>query len=197
MVSKNFLKKVYNLWSTIYDPILDKLFPFDRKKLIDKLKLSTDSKVLEIGVGTGLNLPYYPSFMKEVIGIDISPGMLKKAQEKQTQAKVKLIEADASDMPFLDNYFSHALSSFVLRVSPDAKKTLLELSRVLKPEAKLVVLDQFKAKSWLSYPIKLGLGFGRDFQLEELINQSPFKILNKYKLSKLSNTFIVVLQNNK
>ena len=67
----SYVKKLYSFWSIIYDPILDKIFKFDRKIVIEELKLFPPDEIIEVGVGTGLNLPYYPSYVY-VTGIDFS-----------------------------------------------------------------------------------------------------------------------------
>ena len=65
---QKYLQVCYFFWARIYDSVLDKLFKFDRKKVIRALNAKPNHKILEVGIGTGLNLPYYPKCT--VYGID-------------------------------------------------------------------------------------------------------------------------------
>lgn len=71
-------------------------------------------KILEVGVGTGRNIPYYPP-QAEVIAIDLSSKMLEKAKKKLnlTKAKVTLIEADVQNLPFPSQFFDSGIATFV------------------------------------------------------------------------------------
>ena len=68
----------YTFWAIIYDLILDRIFPFDRKRILKQIK---GRNIVELGVGTGLNLPYYPKWCV-VAGVDTSYAMLKRAKKK-------------------------------------------------------------------------------------------------------------------
>ncbi len=73
-MQEGHLKIVYKLWALVYDSVLDKFFNFDRRKAVALLQLKKGQKVLELGVGSGLNLQYYPRYVK-VYGVDISKEM--------------------------------------------------------------------------------------------------------------------------
>jgi len=108
---KKYLQAVYSLWAGVYDSVIDKLFSFDRKKVVDRLCVKKKDKVLEVGVGTGLNLPYYPQCT--VYGIDFSKAMLAKAKKKKSKAKVVLKKMDAAKMSFPAKYFDKVLMTCV------------------------------------------------------------------------------------
>lgn len=98
-------------------------------------------KVLEVGVGTGRNLKYYPASCS-VIGIDISAGMLEKARKKARGTKnVTLLIMDAEYLEFPDNSFDYVVTTFVLCSIPDPVKALKEMRRVLKPSGELIALE--------------------------------------------------------
>ena len=200
---KNYLRFVYSIWSRIYDHAIDKLFYFNRSKLIKALKLKRNDRILEIGVGTGLNLPHYPAGVS-VTGIDFSKSMLSKAKQKKTKAKIILKHADAAKLPSKVNSFDKALATYVLRVAPNPKSILKEVARVTKRRSKFVVLDQFKSKKLVTRsltsfyePIQLILGWGRNYDLEELIKDTPWKVRSRKKFGKMPNTRIVILENRK
>jgi len=81
MTSGTYTKAVYTLWAKIYDPIVDKLFHFNRKRAVDKLKTKKSDNILEIGVGTGLNLPYYDEC--KLTGIDFSKNAVRKCERRK------------------------------------------------------------------------------------------------------------------
>ncbi len=102
--------------------------------------------VLEIGVGTGKNIPYYPDEIK-LTGIDLSPGMLKRAKQlldKKQQDRVTLKEMDAQDMDFPDNHFDDLVATFVFCSVPDPILGLKEALRVTKSGGKLYLLEHMK-----------------------------------------------------
>ncbi|MFH5885940.1 class I SAM-dependent methyltransferase [Halalkalibaculum sp. DA3122] len=102
--------------------------------------------VLEIGVGTGKNIPYYPEDI-EITGIDLSSGMLKRAKkllaEKQKD-HVTLKEMDAQNMDFPDNHFDDAVATFVFCSVPDPILGLKEALRVTRPGGQLHLLEHMK-----------------------------------------------------
>ena len=112
---KGYLQGVYGFWSLMYDSIIDKIFAFDRGSAVEALKLKKGENVLEIGVGTGLNLPFYPSKVK-ITGIDFSKAMLSKAAKK---GKFELKAMDAEKMTFKVKSFDKVLTTYVLRLAPE------------------------------------------------------------------------------
>ena len=105
----------------------------------------TGHQALEVGVGTGKNLPYYPREV-EITAIDFSPGMLKRARKKAStdDLRVALIEMDVQQLDFPDNYFDTVFATFVFCSVPDPVAGLKELKRVCKPEGKLLLLEHMR-----------------------------------------------------
>ncbi|WP_242694643.1 class I SAM-dependent methyltransferase [Pseudogracilibacillus auburnensis] len=115
-----------------------------RKDLLKNLQ----GNILEVGVGTGANLSYYPSNV-HVTGIDFSPKMLMKAYEKIDKAEVKVVlrEMDAQDMDFPDNTFDAVVSTYVFCSIPNPVKGFKEIRRVVKPEGKIVMLEHMRSEN--------------------------------------------------
>jgi ubiquinone/menaquinone biosynthesis C-methylase UbiE len=104
-------------------------------------------KVLEVGVGTGKNIPYYPGNL-DITAIDFSSKMLEKAREKKDKyaKKVTLMEMDAQNMDFPDNYFDCVFTTCVFCSVPDPVKGLSEIRRVCKPSGKIIMIEHVRSE---------------------------------------------------
>ena len=103
---------------------------------------------LEIGVGTGKNLPFYPENVR-LTGIDFSIGMLEKANAKARNfagIDIELSLMDAEKMRFTDNSFDTVLSSFVFCTVPNPLIALREALRVLKPGGAAIFLEHMRSR---------------------------------------------------
>lgn len=99
--------------------------------------------VVEIGIGSGLNLRHYPASVRSVVGVDPSPGLLARARVRAGEVSfpVELAEAAAERLPFADATFDTAVSTWSLCSIPHAEVALGEIRRVLKPGAKLLFVE--------------------------------------------------------
>ena len=180
----------YDLTSHIYEPIntlLEKPTGIRRarRELIEKAR----GRVIELGVGTGLNLPFYREDL-EVVGIDVSEGMLKKARKKKSKSRVKLAKADACSLPFPDKSFDTAVSTFFLCVVPEKGKVLSEVRRVLKPDGLILAMECSPPKNPVFRAFSRGLSAltsrltGTDFRMDvgNLLRKSGFEILEEKDL---------------
>ena len=144
----------YDIFSRFYDLVEKHLekksFSKWRKLVWEKVPLN--SKVLEVGVGTGKNMPYYPGSV-EVVGIDFSQGMLERAISRSTKypdKKIKLMKMDVTDMNFPQNNFDFVISTFVFCTVPDPISGLKEVNRVLKPKGRAIFLEHMRSTKWLN-----------------------------------------------
>lgn len=104
-------------------------------------------KVLEIGVGTGKNFPYYPPDVS-VTGIDLTPGMLRRAERRAVEldVDVDLRLGDVQTLEFPDNSFDEVVTTFVFCSVPNPVLGFKEVARVLKPGGKLLMLEHMRSE---------------------------------------------------
>ena len=101
-------------------------------------------RVLEVGVGSGLNLPLYGAGATEVIGLDASPQLLEMAREtasRVTGRSIELVEGTAESMPFDDASFDTVVVTWTLCSIPNASAALREMRRVLEPSGRLLFVE--------------------------------------------------------
>ncbi len=112
-------------------------------------------QVLEIAIGTGLNLPLYPTGI-ELTGIEISPAMLEIAcrRAKNESRQVELIVGDAQVLPFADQSFDTVVSTIALCSIPDERKAVAEAYRVLRSGGRFVVLEHVRSPNIIIHSLE-------------------------------------------
>lgn len=108
---------------------------------------AAEGRVLEIGVGSGLNLPLYGAGVAEVVGLDPSPALLAKAAVAAEQCRMPaaLVEGSAEALAFDDGSFDTVVSTWSLCTIPDANRALAEVRRVLRPGGALLFVEHGRA----------------------------------------------------
>ena len=106
------------------------------------------ARILEVGVGTGKNLPYHPEGSRRV-AVDLSPGMLRRAARKADRLgrDVDLVLADAQRLPFRDGAFDAAAATFVFCSVPDPVLGLREVRRVLRQEGSVHLMEHVRSRN--------------------------------------------------
>jgi ubiquinone/menaquinone biosynthesis C-methylase UbiE len=157
--------------------------------------------VLEIGFGTGLNLPHYPAQVRKITAVDPNPGMRRLAQ-KRIQATPIDIDPHllaGERLPFADNAFDCVVSTFTLCTIDDVGQALREVYRVLKPGGHYLLLEHGLSPeprvqkwqrrfNWLQ--MRLGDGCRLDRNMRELVQDNPYTSveIDEFYLGKLPKT---------
>jgi phosphatidylethanolamine/phosphatidyl-N-methylethanolamine N-methyltransferase len=203
-LEKRQVKRAYKLYAPAYDFVFDWIFHPGREAAIRQLAIRPGDHVLEVGIGTGLNLPLYPSRCG-VTGIDLSEEMLDKARDKVVElglTNVTLRTMDATVMDFADNGFDSVVATYTISAVPDPVSVLREMRRVVKPGGSIVVLNHFRSEKRvvgrledLVAPVCTRLGWKSNLPLEPLLKQVGLKpelsmkvnLFNGWRLIKCVN----------
>ena len=178
--------KTYRLFSGSYDLVFGPVFHPGRK---DAVRIANDrpsQRILEVGVGTGLSLPYFRSDAR-VTGIDVSAEMLAKARRRVERRKLKqvdaLLEMDAENMSFADNSFDAVLALYVASVVPNPTQFAAEMRRVCRPGGTIVVVNHFTSENPAMRfiekrlaPLAGKIGFHADFPLDTFLAASQLQV---------------------
>ncbi len=146
-----------------------------------------EGRVLEIGIGSGLNLPFYTTTVEEVIGLDPSPKLLAmaRAAARRTSVPVELTENSAEAIPLYNRSIDTVVTTWTLCSIPDVQRALGEMRRVLKPGGRLLFVEHGRApdpsvRRWQNCltPIwkRLSGGCHLNLAISELIEGAGFRI---------------------
>lgn len=184
-MSVEYMERVYNTYSGVYDFLFGRVFQSGRVLGPDLLELSPGSKLLEVGIGTGLSLPLLPRNI-EFTGVDLSQGMLDKAQERVEALRLRnfrLMKMDATRLDFPDHSFDRVFAAYFISTVPDPVKVVREMKRVCKPGGYLVFLNHFQSENpffgfveKLYSPVCYRLGFKTDLNLRKLMDEVGLQI---------------------
>jgi len=142
----------YQRIAPVYD-LLDFPFEYGRyRKIRPLLFAGLSGLILDAGVRTGRNFPFYPRESK-IVGIDLSPAMLARATRRRQSAvaEVELRQMDVTHLDFPDELFDAAVATFLFCVLPDELQVaaLKEIGRVVKPGGSIRLLEYTRPRGWL------------------------------------------------
>lgn len=178
--------RTYRLFSGSYDVVFGPVFHPGRK---DAVRIANDrpgQRILEVGVGTGLSLPYFRPDSR-VTCIDISAEMLAKAQRRVAEKNLKHVEAlhvmDAERLDFPDNSFDAVLALYVAPVVASPARFAAEMRRVCIPGGTIVLVNHFMSENWALRFMEKRLarlarhiGFHPDFDYDTFLADSKLTV---------------------
>ncbi|MCO4055481.1 MAG: class I SAM-dependent methyltransferase [Bosea sp.] len=170
-------KKVYRIWAKFYDKVYARMLARAQREAVEAA-VRCGRDILEIGVGTGLTLPYFPPD-KRVVGVDLSEDMLqvagRKVRERGLGAVTGLSVMDACRLGFPNESFDAVTAQFVITLVPSPEQALAEMDRVLRPGGEIVISSRLVdsegagAAFWSAVaPIAKAVGWSSDFKVNRL-----------------------------
>ena len=141
MASNVGLRRAYTFWAPVYDPLV-RFLRWSRHRSFALLDIRPSDSVIILGCGTGADFEFLPA-QTQVIAVDLTPAMLRRAAAKIGDRHIRLEEMDAMSLRFPSDTFDKTVLHLILAVVPDPVLTLQEAERVTKPGGLMVVLDKF------------------------------------------------------
>lgn len=171
-LDKSTVTKAYARWAPVYDLVFGAVFDQGRRTAIAAAD-RVGGRILEVGVGTGISLPKY-STGNRIVGVDISPEMLRKARQRVTELPLTNVERlevmDAEHLLFPDGSFDAVVASHVISTVPNPQAALDECARMLRPGGELILINRVGAEAGsrraverLLQPIVTRLGWRTEF----------------------------------
>lgn len=188
------VRKSYQRYAPVYDATFGWLLGDRGRSLAAEIANERPGPVLEIGVGTGLTLRRYRKDHK-VVGIDISPEMLARAQLRIRRSNghgqvMKLAIMDASHLAFPDESFESVIAAYVVSVVPDPARVIAEIERVCRPGGDVVLVNHFRAENGVRAavekrlaPFSDKLGWRPDFELDEVLSRTKLELIDTTPIS--------------
>src|SRR5689334_18001848 len=139
VVENDFVARVYEKLASVYDIMFGPILHPGRVDAIRRMGIKKGDRVLEVGVGTGINAALYPRDCA-VTGIDLSSSMLEKAHDRiarKSVRNVRQIQMDAANLKFADDTFEIVYASYVISVAPDPVAVTREMRRVCRPGGRI------------------------------------------------------------
>ncbi|HVJ51819.1 MAG TPA: class I SAM-dependent methyltransferase [Aliidongia sp.] len=179
-------QQAYRDYAPAYDVLFGPLLQRARRRAVRHANDGPAQKLLEIGVGTGLSLPYYRPDA-QITGVDISEEMLAKARERAARlalgGRCRLMLMNAEDMGFADDSFDVVLALFVASTVQNLQHFGAELRRVCKPGGKIVLVNHFSSPSRFGAPLRRqltrfagSLGFEPYFPLDRFVSETGLEV---------------------
>jgi phosphatidylethanolamine/phosphatidyl-N-methylethanolamine N-methyltransferase len=174
-LDKLTVRKAYRRWAPVYDLVFGAVFEQGRRAAAVAAE-RVGGRILEVGVGTGISLPNY-SRRNQIVGIDLSPEMLRKARRRVAELSLTNVEQleimDAEHLSFPDASFDVVVASHVISTIPRPSAALDECARMLRPGGELVLISRLGADAGarhtverLLQPIVRRLGWRTEFPWE-------------------------------
>ena len=191
-VENDFVEAVYEKLAKVYDLTFGPALHPGRLQAIQRMNIQPGERVLEVGVGTGINLSLYPK-QAMVTGIDFSVSMLDKARDRVARKglrNMRLLQMDAADLKFSDDSFDIVYAPYLISVVPDPVRVAREMRRVCRPGVRIIFLNHFlspnlllsRAERMIS-PFTIHIGFKADLDLPAFLAQSDLQPVSIEKVN--------------
>jgi ubiquinone/menaquinone biosynthesis C-methylase UbiE len=183
----------------IFPHLMDWVMSGDEFRRLRTLLLQdAQGEVLEIGLGTGLNLPHYPQRISQLHAVDPAPLLPDRIAQRSESVScpIRIQRVSAEILPFEDRTFDCVVSTWTLCTIPDPVKALQEIRRVLRPTGQFLFLehgrsDNEKIATWQDRlnPIQrvIGCGCNLNRRIDQLISQAGLTMmkLDRFQMDRI------------
>ena len=194
--------RCYDIWAGFYDRTFGALVHKRQVRAIQELRPEPGSRILDLGVGTGMTLEHYPDNVT-VVGMDLSWGMLAKAQAKCDRLGLdhcQLVQGDAMAPPFAERSFDHIIVTHTVSVVSDPPRLMRWCQQLIKPGGRIIVLNHFRSDNPVIggiekaiNPVCVKIGWRSDLSLADCLEGVDLAVRYQFKLSTVDVWRIVVL----
>jgi phosphatidylethanolamine/phosphatidyl-N-methylethanolamine N-methyltransferase len=148
-ITNSHVEDAYARWAPVYDRVFSLIMRPGRKAAAAAIN-RLSGRVLDVGVGTGLELPMFGDQVK-ITGIDLSEPMLEIARKRVSDLGLRNVEdlkvMDAMNLEFADGSFDAAVTPYVITTVPDPARTMDEMARVVRPGGEIIIVNHIGAES--------------------------------------------------
>ncbi|MDF2118285.1 class I SAM-dependent methyltransferase [Roseiarcaceae bacterium H3SJ34-1] len=148
-ITNSHVEDAYARWAPVYDKVFTLVMRPGRKAAAAAVN-RLSGRVLDVGVGTGLELPMFGDQVK-ITGIDLSAPMLDIARQRVAALGLRNVEdlkvMDAMNLEFADGSFDAAVTPYVITTVPDPARTMDEMARVVRPGGEIIIVNHIGAES--------------------------------------------------
>jgi phosphatidylethanolamine/phosphatidyl-N-methylethanolamine N-methyltransferase len=191
-ITNKFVDSVYSRLSPIYDALFGAVLQPGRVAAVTQMGDAAGTRVLEVGIGTGIGARLYPRSF-QVTGIDLCSRMLENARrriEREGLQHITLQRMDAASLEMDANSFDIVYAPYTISVVPDPVKVAREMRRVCRPGGRVMILNHFRSNSPVAAllervisPVTIYLGFRSDLDLSTLLASAQLQPLSKEKVN--------------
>jgi phosphatidylethanolamine/phosphatidyl-N-methylethanolamine N-methyltransferase len=191
-ITNRFVESIYSKLSPVYDALFGAVLQPGRIAAVTQMGDAAGTRVLEVGIGTGIGARLYPRSF-EVTGIDLCSRMLENARKRIAREglqHITLKRMDAARLEIDANSFDVVYAPYTISAVPDPVQVALEMRRVCRPGGRIVILNHFRSSSPIAAllerliaPVTIHLGFRSDLDLSTLLARAQLKRLSIEKVN--------------
>jgi phosphatidylethanolamine/phosphatidyl-N-methylethanolamine N-methyltransferase len=202
-VNPRYMEQLYSFYSPFYEYVFGKLLGPGRRKAFRYLPRLPHQKILEIGVGPGSTLDFYPP-QTRLVGIDISRAMIERAWQKAANinsgCRFDFHVMDASSLEFPDNHFDIVMAAYVITTVQDPHQVCREIHRVVKPGGQIIAVNHTRSQNgslWgrvedVMAPLFVRIGFTTDLDVIRVMKEAGITVQQTVPCNLLNTGRIIM-----